>query len=81
MRLGSPPVQKFVGESLVFKRNVEKFEWNGKSYGPFNRGDTVNNLPEEIIKRLKEEQAIGVFTLEDLFEEVFGGLRVVARAV
>jgi len=79
--IGKPPTQKFVGETLVFKKDFEKFEWNGKSYGPFKRGDNVNNLPEELVKKLKEEQAVGVFTLEDLFEEVLGGLKVVARAV
>ncbi len=79
--IGKPPTQKFVGETLVFKKDVEKLEWNGKTYGPFKKGDPVNNLPKELIDSLAAQKAVDVFTLEDLVEEVFGGVKVVARAV
>ncbi|MCS6769704.1 MAG: hypothetical protein NZ570_04635 [Candidatus Caldarchaeum sp.] len=79
--VGKPPTQKFVGETLVFKKNVEKFVYNGKSFGPFGKGDLAVNIPEEVLNRFKEEGVVGLFSLEDLVEEIFGGLKVVARAV
>ncbi|MDW8063698.1 MAG: hypothetical protein RMI43_05970 [Candidatus Caldarchaeum sp.] len=79
--IGKPPTQKFVGETLVFKKDHDKISWNDKSYGPFKKGDPVNNLPQELVNELIAKQVVGVFTIEDLLEEVFGGLKVVARAV
>ncbi|MEM4574119.1 MAG: hypothetical protein QXF45_06245 [Candidatus Caldarchaeum sp.] len=79
--IAKPPTQKFVGETLVFKTDHEKISWNDKTYGPFKKGDTVNNLPEELVKDLVARNVVGVFTLQDLVEELFGGLKVVVGAV
>ena len=81
MEIGKPPVQKIVGESLVFEQDVEEFEWRGSKYGPFKKGDLVQNLPEELVKDLREKNIVGVFTLKHLLDELFGGVRLVARAV
>ncbi len=77
--IGKPPIQKFVGDTLVFRKDVEKVEWNGKAYGPFKKGEPANNIPEELLNKFREEGVVSVFSLEDLDEEIFGGLRVVAR--
>jgi len=79
--IGKPPVQKFVGETLTFKRDVPTIEWNGKKYGPFRKGDITNTIPEDLLRKLREENIVDVFTLEELVDEVFEGLKVVARAV
>ncbi|MEM2967107.1 MAG: hypothetical protein QW269_00845 [Candidatus Caldarchaeum sp.] len=79
--VGKPPTQKFVDETLVFKRDVEKFQHNGKTYGPFSKGDLASSLPEDLLNKFKHEGVVGIFSLDDLVEEIFGGLRIVARAV
>ncbi|MEM4280757.1 MAG: hypothetical protein QW470_03560 [Candidatus Caldarchaeum sp.] len=79
--IGKPPSQKFVNETFVFKQNVGKIEWNGKAYGPFNKGDLASNLPEELLRKLSQDGAVGLFSLEDLVDEIFGGIKVVHRAV
>lgn len=76
-----PPAQKIVGESLIFSRDTEKMEWMGKSYGPFKQGELVSNLPHDLVEHLKSKGLLRVFTLEDMVVELFGGLKVVARAV
>lgn len=70
--IGSPPVQKFVGKTLVFSTRVEEFELNGKKYGPFDRLAKADNLPQEALDYLKSKDVLKVFSLEDLVEELFG---------
>jgi electron transfer flavoprotein beta subunit len=79
--VGRPPAQKVVGESLIFARDVERTEWLGKAYGPFKAGELVSNLPQDLVEHLRSRGLIRVFTLEDMIGELFGGLKVVARAV
>ncbi len=79
--VGRPPAQKVVGESLIFAKDVEQTEWNGKKYGPFKSGDLVSNLPQDLLDHLRSRGLIRIFTLEDMIVELFGGLKVVARAV
>ncbi len=81
MEIGRPPVQKIVGKTLVFKQDMDKFEWNGKRYGPFKKYDPVGDLPEELVRELGGKGLLEVFTLKHMIEELFGGLQVVARAV
>ncbi|MEM4374541.1 MAG: hypothetical protein QXI97_06055 [Nitrososphaerota archaeon] len=79
--VGRPPTQKVVDESLIFTRDTEKIEWMGKTYGPFRSGDLAAGLPQDLTEQLKSKGFLRIFTLEDMVEELFGGLRVVARAV
>lgn len=79
--ISKPPTQKFVGETLVFKQDYDKVVWKDKSYGPFKKGDLVKNLPDELVRDLVERKVVDVFTLEDLVEELFGGIKVVVRTV
>ncbi|MEM2765606.1 MAG: hypothetical protein QXG75_00565, partial [Candidatus Caldarchaeum sp.] len=79
--IGKPPSQKFVGETLIFKQNVDKIEVNGKVYGPFKKGDLASNIPEQLLNKLKEDGVVGYFSLEDLVDEVFGEMKLVHRAV
>jgi len=77
--VGSPPVQKFVGKTLVFSNRVEEFEFNGKKYGPFERLAKADELPQEVLEHLKGRGLVKVFSLEDLVEELFGVRVSVAR--
>ncbi|MEM2224669.1 MAG: hypothetical protein QXR47_00985 [Candidatus Caldarchaeum sp.] len=79
--IAKPPSQKFVGETLIFKQNVDKIEVNGKVYGPFKKGDLASNIPEQLLNKLKEDGVVGYFSLEDLVDEVFGEMKLVHRAV
>jgi len=81
MEIGKPPVQKIVGESLVFEKDIAQFEWRGAKYGPFKKGDLVQGLPEELVNELRGRGEVGVFTLKHLLDELFGGVKLVARAV
>jgi electron transfer flavoprotein beta subunit len=69
--VGKPPVQKTVGKSLVFVRDLGKFEFEGASFGPFVAGDLVNRLPDGLVSKLKAEGAIGLFGFDYLAKELF----------
>ncbi|GBC70855.1 Caffeyl-CoA reductase-Etf complex subunit CarD [Candidatus Calditenuaceae archaeon HR02] len=77
--IGGPPVQKFVGKTLVFSTRVEEFEFNGKKYGPFERLSKADDLPPEVLDHLKGRGMLKVFSLEDLVEELFGVKVSIAR--
>ena len=79
--VGRPQAQKVIGESLVFARDVERFEWGGKAYGPFKAGDLAPELPVELLREMRAKGWVRVFTLEDMLNELFGGLKVVSRTV
>jgi len=80
MEIGKPPVQKTVGETLVFTRDISRLEWNAQTYGPFKQGDVVPDLPEELRAELLRNGDAEKFTLRSLAKELFGGQSVVARA-
>ncbi|MDG6919980.1 MAG: hypothetical protein JRN59_00435 [Nitrososphaerota archaeon] len=70
--VGKPPVQKRVGETLVFLAAAPQFEVGSKKYGPFSRGDLASGLPEDALAKLKGEGAVGTFTVEMMAGELFG---------
>jgi electron transfer flavoprotein beta subunit len=69
--IGKPPVQKTVGESMVFLKAVPQMEVDSKKYGPYSPGDLVPALPQAAAEKLKSEGAVGTFTTEMLAEELF----------
>jgi len=69
--LGGAPVQKEVGKSLVFAKRFEKFEFEGKSYGPFERSDLVGALPEDLVSDLRTRGVVGLFGYDILVGELF----------
>jgi electron transfer flavoprotein beta subunit len=69
--IGKPPVQKFVGRSIVFLKRVEKFSSGGADYGPFDVGDLAQMLPESVYAELKAKGLLGTFTFEMFREELF----------
>ncbi len=70
--IGKPPVQKFLGQSLVFLKKVDPLEFEGKKYGPHEKGDLATDIPDALSSRLKEEGSIGVFGYDALAGEIFG---------
>ena len=70
--IGKPPVQKKVGESIVFLRNLGRFEFEGKSYGPFAPGDLAAGVPEGALGKLRAEGSVGTFGIDLLAKELFG---------
>jgi electron transfer flavoprotein beta subunit len=69
--IGKPPSQKFVGKTWVFKRPVPELLVDGTRLGPFQVGDIVPQIPEELRRELHSQGVIGLFTLEDLVRELF----------
>lgn len=70
--VGKPPVQKFVGKSTVFLKAVPQADFEGKKYGPFDKGQLVPELPQALADRLKGEGATGTFGYDALVGELFG---------
>jgi electron transfer flavoprotein beta subunit len=68
---GKPPVQKTIGSSLVFAERTEKFDWNGGSYGPFDKADLAGALPVALLDELKANGRVVPFSLEMLRSELF----------
>jgi len=69
--VGKPPVQKTVGESLVFLTQTPQLSSEGKSYGPYSRGDLAASLPEGLLATLKADGTVGTFSAQMLAEELF----------
>jgi electron transfer flavoprotein beta subunit len=69
--VGKPPVQKIVGQTLVFTKDIVAFEADGKKYGPFAKGDPCSRLPEAILSKFQAEGALSTFGYEMLAGELF----------
>jgi electron transfer flavoprotein beta subunit len=69
--VGKTPVQKVVGISFVFGSDVEQFEFDGKKYGPFFKGDLAGGLPEPLLSNLRNEGKVQVFGYDSLAGELF----------
>ncbi|BBD72849.1 hypothetical protein HS1genome_1238 [Sulfodiicoccus acidiphilus] len=71
--IGRPPQLKIVGKSTVLTEDVDKFEVDGKSYGPFKKGDPVDSLPENVKTKLAGK--LKVFEYDDLVDELLRELK------
>lgn len=69
--VGRPPVQKVVGKSLVFTRDVSAFEQAGTKYGPFLKGDLTPGIPAELLSTLRSDGSVAIFGYEMLAGELF----------
>ncbi len=70
--VGKPPVQKFLNQSLAFLMPVPQVEFEGKKYGPFERGQLAVDIPQRLATRFREDGSVGVFGYDLLAEELFG---------
>ena len=68
--VGKPPVQKTVGKSLIFSRKTDLVEFEGKKYGPFEKGDLADALPAGLVDGLKAKGDVGTFGYELLAGEL-----------
>jgi electron transfer flavoprotein beta subunit len=68
--MGAPASQKTLDKTLVFTRMVEKSSWEGKEYGPFEKGDVADALPQTLKDDLKAKGALTPFTLQMLGAEL-----------
>ncbi len=68
--MGAPSGQKTLDKSLIFTRSVEKTAWEGKEYGPFQKGDVGDALPQTLKDDLVMKGALTTFTLKMLGEEL-----------
>jgi electron transfer flavoprotein beta subunit len=68
--MGAPASQKTLDKTLVFTRRVEKTYWEGKEYGPFEKCDVAEALPQTLKDDLKEKGALTPFTLQMLGAEL-----------
>jgi hypothetical protein len=68
--IGKPPVQKTLGTSLVVQKAIGKVDFEGKTYGPFARGDLAAGLPDGLVSKLKSDGEVGAFDLTMLAEEL-----------
>jgi electron transfer flavoprotein beta subunit len=70
--VGKPPVQKFLNQSLVFLKQVPLVEFEGKKYGPFEKGQLAADIPQGLAARFKEDGSVGIFGYDMLAGELFG---------
>jgi electron transfer flavoprotein beta subunit len=68
--MGAPASQKTLDKTLVFTRRVEKTYWEGKEYGPFEKCDVAEALPQTLKDDLKAKGALTPFTLQMLGAEL-----------
>jgi electron transfer flavoprotein beta subunit len=68
--MGAPSGQKTVGKSMVFTTKVEKTAWEGKEYGPFEKGDVADALPQTLKDDLTAKGGLTTFTLDMLGAEL-----------
>jgi electron transfer flavoprotein beta subunit len=68
--MGAPLGQKTLDKSLIFTRRVEKSAWEGKEYGPFDKGEVADALPQTLKDDLIAKGALTTFTLSMLGAEL-----------
>jgi electron transfer flavoprotein beta subunit len=68
---GKPPVQKRLGETLVFTKATEPIGFESKTYGPYSKGDLPNGMPDGLKAKLKADGTLAVFGYEALAGELF----------
>jgi electron transfer flavoprotein beta subunit len=68
--MGAPSGQKTLGKSMVFTGKVEKTAWEGKEYGPFEKGDVADALPQTLKDDLTAKGGLTTFTLDMLGAEL-----------
>jgi electron transfer flavoprotein beta subunit len=68
--MGAPASQKTLDKTLVFTRSVERTSWEGKEYGPFEKGDVADALLQTLKDDLKAKGALTPFTLQMLGAEL-----------
>jgi len=68
--MGAPSGQKTLDKSLVFTRSVDKTAWEGKEYGPYQRGDVADALPQTLKDDLVTKGALTTYTLQMLGAEL-----------
>lgn len=69
--IGKPPVQKSLGKTLVFGRDVGALDHGGVKYGPFSKGDLAQGLPEDLLASLRSEGSVVIFGYDSLAKELF----------
>ncbi|HUI85978.1 MAG TPA: hypothetical protein VLY21_02335 [Nitrososphaerales archaeon] len=69
--IGKPPVQKVIGKSLVFSRRVDSMVVEGKTLGPFERGDLADGVPADLLAKLRQDGSVALFTYEMMTGELF----------
>jgi len=71
IEVGKPPVQKLLNQSLVFLKLVPQAEFEGKKYGPFEKGQLATDIPQGLAARFKTDGSVGVFSYDVLAGELF----------
>jgi len=70
IQMEAPTGQKTVDKSLVFTKRVERTTSEGKEFGPFEKGDTADALPQGLKDDLMSRGALTTFSLKMLGEEL-----------
>ena len=70
--VGKPPVQKVVGTTLVFVKDVAAGDLNGAKYGPFARGDLAAGIPEALLSKFRSEGTVSPLGYDMMPGELFG---------
>ena len=73
VEVGKPPVQKIIENTLIFKKDVEKFTIDDVEFGPYHKGDIIPDLPEDQLNSFLQDKIIGNFDYTDLFSETLMG--------
>ncbi|MDA4118622.1 MAG: hypothetical protein OK455_09790 [Thaumarchaeota archaeon] len=68
--MGRPASQKTVEKTLVFTASVNKRTIDGKDYGPFQKGDVADSLPETMKSELFAKGEIVTYSLKMMGEEL-----------
>jgi len=68
---GRPEVQKFLNNSFVFVKQIDKISFRGRTFGPFNIADNADNLPVEVRDDLLKRAIIEIFSYPRLIGELF----------
>lgn len=69
--VGRPPVQKIVGSTLVFVKDVPAGELDGTKYGPFAKGDIASGVSEALLSKLRSDGAIALLDYNMMPGELF----------
>lgn len=69
--VGKPPVQKIVGSSMVFAKDVPAGNLDGVKYGPYSKGDLATGIPDAVMSKLRSDGSVSPFGYVTLAGELF----------
>jgi electron transfer flavoprotein beta subunit len=70
--VGGPPSQRYIASTKIISADLDTVSIGGKTYGPFKKGQLINELDSPVLEYLENKRLVKTFDYSDLMDELFG---------